>query len=1382
MFLICSYAFSSTQLVRLRVNPPTNVSPIAAQNEPLYGGQTQRMSLPAQSDLTLAYINPPFYPSTKLKPTLSIIELLPHHVWLWRRFFVLFGYVGLWRPIITRFVVLLGVGKAAVGMVTNIKVGPPSVWAILSFSYGAVNINRFIDEKLYNYTEARETDWWFWVQWASYLGGTLLAVYIVIPFLLSAGWTPLAVISLLGALFIASLFLPSIAMKKTIESAFDWSMGIVKKGWRSLKEAFKSFFGRNDTGKVDEIQDEKDEDSEAEEPQERVPYDGEVRRPVLPITEDDAGWSLHHRRWGSSNFVRVSPTSRRPIFTERATLYEFIDRIFCSSSNYRAPGGSVENAPTLEPTSDSPSYLHHILSTPSSITLKRVYFATTPEPQLSTPLPLAPEKMSQQSSQKNSPSTSQAGSPTVEREPQPQQLDDNRRRGRIRRNSGMLFPDNLDMFPDNEYTREHGIKRNDGMLFPDNLDIFDYKEEALARSRGGRNMQKQKDPDEGKKDTLKLRLDLNLDVDVQIRARVHGDVTLSLFLNNPAGEISADDDLLVQSQTDITMQRYEEFILLSTAEKVQREIRVLHQYNAQAERDKAPPSSIIEKLERELEAAYKLGESKDLSSIEFSSQPSNEISPSSSTPTRAQPLSLADEPVAPFELLSNKETKHSGELSPEIKVIQNKIESHQLALDVMQETTKACNELITRLRAQLFRLVDRFCPSIRLLPELLLEIFQHRIAQDVDQYLEGMTKYLPHTTLKLSHVCRSWRLVATNNSILWRDTVVYPHRKWTDRKVELFKHYSSNAQRTSLSLFVEVEPEFAYGFPDSDHPTFDYYGDDFKIHFRVKQFVDGVSWLPYLKKNPESLSVHNLHPYGLGAYQVMELVEWHSCHRVTIHGYFNNDWHVEALGPLTHLTLETSGGLNSIHLVSSPNSFEELHLMNREENISPGPHAAITLPSLKVLGISLIHLQTARILQLPALQTAIFYSAPGLFNIHLSEEQLDSLSSLIANATELQLYPMSQVMSHFPKKNSASAFAIGILRRSTKFRTITFSSGFVDVLPLHEHLPSLVTKGIGSGATIEEMHFIDFPWRARGACQGETHMTKVRPFFDLATTVLSEQAPSKRVIHKLKVCQSLSIMEKYAQSNIKPSYWEKHLLLSAASDVQKEIEALKDRNYQSEQDKKWKISIIEKLKEELKIAYKEEGSQNSYIFTSSQKEGQISSSDSTQERSPATSDGSVTPLDYSSDEENRHVPSTIEEAERELEFRRLILEVKKDVITTRNGAITSNLPVSNLSRCRRLPDRADYISTSYCTYIVAYGATPQQVKDLVKWHSCRRVMIHGYYDAINDTNCLGSSTHLTLDTMDKINSLDLASHLDSCEELRLLNDEHTIPPASTKPI
>ncbi|KXS17467.1 hypothetical protein M427DRAFT_30298 [Gonapodya prolifera JEL478] len=34
----------------------------------------------------------------------------------------------------------------------------------------------------------------------------------------------------------------------------------------------------------------------------------------------------------------------------------------------------------------------------------------------------------------------------------------------------------------------------------------------------------------GKGNTLKLRLDINLEVDVQLKARVHGDITLSLFL------------------------------------------------------------------------------------------------------------------------------------------------------------------------------------------------------------------------------------------------------------------------------------------------------------------------------------------------------------------------------------------------------------------------------------------------------------------------------------------------------------------------------------------------------------------------------------------------------------------------------------------------------------------------------------------------------------------------------------------------------------------------------------------------------------------------------------------------------------------------------------
>jgi hypothetical protein len=129
-------------------------------------------------------------------------------------------------------------------------------------------------------------------------------------------------------------------------------------------------------------------------------------------------------------------------------------------------------------------------------------------------------------SQQSSPSGSPATEPKYTNDNPAPGAANRRIPGSIRRNDKMLFPDNLDMFPDNEYTREHGIKRNDQMLFPDNLDIFDYNQpgQGVQRRPGGAG-----EVDQPKKDTLKLRLDLNLDVDVQIRARVHGDVTLSLL-------------------------------------------------------------------------------------------------------------------------------------------------------------------------------------------------------------------------------------------------------------------------------------------------------------------------------------------------------------------------------------------------------------------------------------------------------------------------------------------------------------------------------------------------------------------------------------------------------------------------------------------------------------------------------------------------------------------------------------------------------------------------------------------------------------------------------------------------------------------------------------
>ncbi|PVF92691.1 hypothetical protein CPB86DRAFT_790916 [Serendipita vermifera] len=161
-------------------------------------------------------------------------------------------------------------GKAGFGIATSTKFGPPSLWAMASFSYGAVRIRRFIDEKLYRSTEAGERDWWLWVELASYLGGTAFALYIVIPFLFSIGITPPAAFAIVGGVFIATLFLPSTAMKKMVERAIDWSIKKVTKTLETLRKALKSFCRRNNARKSDEIQDEKNEGREVGEPEEDI--------------------------------------------------------------------------------------------------------------------------------------------------------------------------------------------------------------------------------------------------------------------------------------------------------------------------------------------------------------------------------------------------------------------------------------------------------------------------------------------------------------------------------------------------------------------------------------------------------------------------------------------------------------------------------------------------------------------------------------------------------------------------------------------------------------------------------------------------------------------------------------------------------------------------------------------------------------------------------------------------------------------------------------------------------------------------------------------------------------------------------------------------------
>ncbi|PVF92693.1 hypothetical protein CPB86DRAFT_165305 [Serendipita vermifera] len=172
--------------------------------------------------------------------------------------------------------------------------------------------------------------------------------------------------------------------------------------------------------------------------------------------------------------------------------------------------------------------------------------------------------------------------------------------------------------------------------------------------------------------------------------------------------------------------------------------------------------------------------------------------------------------------------------------------------------------------------------------------------------------------------------------------------------------------------------------------------------------------------------------------------------------------------------------MSSVALVSRLTSLEEFRFLTDEFPVDSPPTKPIALPSLKVLGITPAHRQLSNILQLPALQTAIFYPPPR--PIQLSDESLDSFASLIANATKLHFHGWPKPTKAL-SNNSASRFSTEILRRSPRFTGITFSSGFVECSPLHEHLPSLVEQGIGSGATIEEVRFANCTGMTERDCE-----------------------------------------------------------------------------------------------------------------------------------------------------------------------------------------------------------------------------------------------------------------------------------------------------------
>ncbi|PVF92694.1 hypothetical protein CPB86DRAFT_165309 [Serendipita vermifera] len=511
----------------------------------------------------------------------------------------------------------------------------------------------------------------------------------------------------------------------------------------------------------------------------------------------------------------------------------------------------------------------------------------------------------------------------------------------------------------------------------------------------------------------------------------------------------------------------EEFQFLETAVfNLKRDIEVLQNSNRQAKVEDDQNSCIIEELSAALETAHKFREAQDLyistlESLSSNLEPkSNNITSSLNGPSEPSNSGHIDELLQ----FAKKETGHREQLSLKIEAIKTELRRHQLALKVSQESINSRKELITTLRSHIFSLMSEYCPFMRLPTEIMVQIFQHRVSQDVDDYTGGSERFLPYTTLILSHVCRPWRLIASSYPSLWCKLKAYPTFRWTNGKIELFEHYLRHSEESSHEIYVEMEEKRKIQPLSPQIPDI---AGRYNIHLIIREKLIHVSELPHEIKAPQSLEVHNLSPGRLPGWQVYHLVELYSISRLTIRGTFNS---IQDSLPsnLTHLALYTDEKICSMRLAKSLLSAVELYFTNDEWGFNNRPTTLTTLSNLTVLAITPSHQEFSERFQLPALQTVIFY--PLLHGLSLNNGYLDNLALLVNRAIKLHIHGWLQGTYDSPSQ-SGSVFSIEILQRPTRFTSATFSHGFVACSPLHQRLPLLLAQGTGSGATLKEIHF-----------------------------------------------------------------------------------------------------------------------------------------------------------------------------------------------------------------------------------------------------------------------------------------------------------------------
>ncbi|KAG8817199.1 hypothetical protein FRC17_011330 [Serendipita sp. 399] len=504
-------------------------------------------------------------------------------------------------------------------------------------------------------------------------------------------------------------------------------------------------------------------------------------------------------------------------------------------------------------------------------------------------------------------------------------------------------------------------------------------------------------------------------------------------------------------------------LVQAAAHNLWKEIEVLQKQNLEAEAERARYTTAAGALAQTLETVRKVLEVQEvyINSLASSLPPMNGRIPPSSPDATSKPIGQTSTTMDESHLFALSKfpieaMERRDMLLARAAVIETELEVNRCRLQTTQCVIDSRNTLIVTLEAALSRLMNDCQASRRVPAAIWAHIFQIRVSDDVHDYLGRSSIALPCTAHSLSRVCRSWRWLALRTPILWCHVRACISTEWTAKRMDLFLYYQNLSKGNSLDLYMEMRGERVPPLQNAlvrlalitTGPK------NYNIHLIVRGLgatMDTKTLNPF--DNPKFLTVHNFTSARLEAEQLTKLVESNSISQLAIHGRYDYIRGESFPQPLTHLTLDTTHRINSAGLAPHFKSLVELHLMNDEFSIDPDPTERIILSELKVLGTTPSHEQIAHILQLPALETAIFYPGPDGF-FYLPKKSLDSLALMIKKATNLHLTGWEETASRNPGY-SAAVFVVEMLRRETEITTVKFRETFVQESLFHEQLLSL---------------------------------------------------------------------------------------------------------------------------------------------------------------------------------------------------------------------------------------------------------------------------------------------------------------------------------------